>query len=80
MTKENVDRVHHMLIYNMRLITNQSTIATRLLHVRVDNIIHKEVDMRKDPTRRVLRLLVLDQKRIKLVTSKRNLTALHNPQ
>ncbi|XP_030588657.1 histone-lysine N-methyltransferase SETMAR-like [Archocentrus centrarchus] len=72
-TRENIDRVHHMVMDDSRLTVNQIANAVGISRERVENILHNELGMSKISARWVPRLLTPDQKRTRLVTSQANL-------
>ncbi|XP_014790447.1 uncharacterized protein LOC106883820 [Octopus bimaculoides] len=69
-TEENVDRVHRM--DDRQLTINRTANAISIYRVRLENILHNELDMMSfawwDP-----RLLIPDQKRTRMITSQENL-------
>uniref|UniRef100_A0A3Q0T381 Mos1 transposase HTH domain-containing protein n=1 Tax=Amphilophus citrinellus TaxID=61819 RepID=A0A3Q0T381_AMPCI len=72
-TRENIDRVHHMVMDDSRLTVNQIANAVGISRERVENILHNELGMSKISARWVPRLLTPDQKHTRLVTSQANL-------
>ena len=46
-TQENINRVHHMVMDDRRLTVNQIANTVGISRERVENILHKELDMSK---------------------------------
>lgn len=73
-TKEIIDRVHHMVMYNRRLTISQINNFITITHERFSDILHNELGLTKVSAWWVPRLLVPNQKRTRLSMSRENLT------
>ncbi|XP_076065286.1 protein GVQW3-like [Oratosquilla oratoria] len=73
-TQENNDRIHHIVMDERRLTVNQMANTVSISRERIENILHKELEMSKVSARWVPRLLTSDQKYTRLVMSEVNLT------
>ncbi|XP_014772241.1 uncharacterized protein LOC106870622 [Octopus bimaculoides] len=73
-TKENIDRVHRMVMDDEQMTINQVTNAISISCERVENILNYEVGMRKVSVRWVPRLLTPNQTHTMLITSHKILT------
>ncbi|XP_076029120.1 histone-lysine N-methyltransferase SETMAR-like [Oratosquilla oratoria] len=73
-TQENIDCLHHMIMGDRRLTVNQIGNTVGVSGERVENILHKELDVSKVSPPWVPRLLTSDQKHTRIVMSHANLT------
>ncbi|XP_014785808.1 uncharacterized protein LOC106880407 [Octopus bimaculoides] len=72
--QENIDRFHHILKYDGQLTFYRIAYTIIISRDIVENILHNELGMTKASASWVPHLLTLDQKRIKLIISRENLT------
>lgn len=68
-TEENIDRVRYMVMNEWRLTLNQIANAISISPEKVENTIYDERGMTKGCIKWVPCLLILDQKRARLITS-----------
>ena len=65
--RENICRVHHLVIDDTQLTINQIANATSISNEKVENILHDELVMNKLSTRWVVHELSPDQTRTRLI-------------
>ena len=73
-THKNIDRVHHMMMDDRRLVVNHiaNSVGIRFSKERVENIMHNELGMSKVFARWVPRLRTPDHKLTRMVMSQTN--------
>lgn len=69
-TPENIDSVHDMILENRRIGIKSIAEALHISYERVCHIIHHDLGMRKLSAKWIPRCLNVDQKRVRLTTSK----------
>lgn len=72
-TPEMVNKIHDIVLQDRRVKVREIAEMVRISDERVRNILHQHLNMRKLSARWVPRLLTIDQKRVRVTTSKANL-------